>query len=34
MFDASDAVAKSGDDEEVDGVKPVETIDSSGLRGG
>ena len=33
VFDASDAVAKSGDDEEADEVEPVDTIDLSELRG-
>ena len=32
-LDASDAVAKSGDDEEVDEVEPVDTVGLSGLRG-
>ena len=32
-FNASDAVAKSGDDEEADEVKLVETVDLSELRG-
>jgi len=34
VFDASDAVAKSGDDEEADEVEPVETVNLSDLRGG
>jgi len=33
VFDASDAVAKSGDDEEADEVEPPETVDLSELRG-
>lgn len=33
VFDASDAVAKSGDDEEADEVEPVDTVDLSELRG-
>jgi condensin complex subunit 2 len=33
VFDASDAVAKSGDDEEADEVEPAETVDLSELRG-
>ena len=33
MFDASEAVAESGDDEEADEVEPVETVDLSELRG-
>ena len=34
VFDASDAVAKSGDEEEADEVEPVDTVDLSELRGG
>lgn len=33
VFDAGDALAKSGDDEEADEVEPVDTVDLSELRG-
>ena len=33
MFDASDGVTKSGDDEEADEIEPVETVDLGELRG-